>query len=285
MRCRAAAPRPPRRRLPLEPVDPVDPRGFRHLLPGHPDHPRGAARPARTASRRWPARPAAPRPRGADTAGPRRPHAGPPPDRTSRAPLSRTPRASQAGRDPRGWASAPRSRPGAARPPCPAGAPWPGPAGCRRTPATASSRSPRPARPAPRTSSAVASCTTRSTCRRATGSCSGTRTRSAVMVRSKENRASAASSSWGRPWRSAAANSASSTSVTLRASCTWWPAPRSTRAARSVHTNVLAWPRCVTAYGVMPQTYTRTGPTGSTGSPPSRPAARQRDPPGRLSSF
>src|SRR6266545_2004914 len=68
------------------------------------------------------------------------------------------------------------------------------------------------------------------------------------------------------------------------------PARRRTAAATSDQTNVAACPRCVTSYGVIPQTYTRAGPTTGSGRPDRRstapgmtmpPSCRARRPPGR----
>jgi hypothetical protein len=63
-----------------------------------------------------------------------------------------------------------------------------------------------------------------------------------------------ANSPVSRPRTPAAAVSTSSTSVTLRQLVTSTPAARSTDAATSAQTKVAACPRCVTSYGVIPQT-------------------------------
>ena len=75
------------------------------------------------------------------------------------------------------------------------------------------------------------------------------------MSRSKWNCCTAAKPVVVRARRAAAAsNSTSSTSVTLRQTSTCTPSRRSTRSAASTQTKVAAWPRCVTSYGVTPQT-------------------------------
>jgi hypothetical protein len=56
-------------------------------------------------------------------------------------------------------------------------------------------------------------------------------------------------------------------SVTLRATTASPPVARARLAMTSAQTNVEAWPTWVTSYGVIPQVYIRSGPTGSSVRP------------------
>ena len=72
------------------------------------------------------------------------------------------------------------------------------------------------------------------------------------MSRSKRNSWVSANSSYARPLRIAASVRTSSTSVTLRQVSTATPRAWATEATTSDQTNVAAWPRWVTSYGVIP---------------------------------
>ncbi len=92
----------------------------------------------------------------------------------------------------------------------------------------------------------------------------GGTTRSAVMSCRNSSVSRSASATQSTPTLVARSSSGSSTSVMFCTYLTSRPALRQARTSRSQATYVAAWPMWVASYGVIPQAYSRAGPSGIT---------------------